>query len=439
MPPQPKPKPKYGGFGSGEAASFNWQKQQEESEGDAGDPDIDGFPGAAIPFPEVPLFGWVRPDQEWDPLKLIQASGGKIKIGDRVVVHQLQRHSRLNGLTGVVDESLGDDRWRVNFDSDIVGDKGLKAKNLQRIDGSRSQKEEEDEEPEVEDVPQTSTGSAEPGKAKKNKAPASWCPPPPEGTALKAILKAARLDWKEKDLQSVREKLEKVGIETGADLLLAVKVRNGADLNLRLKGSGEKAFAASTLQGLTNPVEATAKGKTAAAPQAPLLPCHNFEVVHDMANVREEPKLASKAIAAKMKGDTVSACLETFDGWVRLDGEAGWMMKDMQGQYGLGQLLSPVAAAPKLAYQGPILDGPQAFEVVFKHVAVRASPLRNAMMLQLKMKGEEVLAGYQTYDGWIYIPELDGWMLTADAQLGQLLRHKEIDESIFAGETDFAG
>lgn len=448
--------PKFGGFGSAAKAAepkaaFVWmapggqqasadQKDQthpeadyNEAQDDVEDPDIAGLPGEGTPFPEAPLRGWVRPDERPPELPpQSQASTEEIATGDYVVVQNVTGNARLNGLTGVVDELLGDGRWRVVLQSDLIGEKGFKAQNLRKF---IPRFKEEASNPG--DSQQSSKSAPSAVKRVRRKALAGSCPPPPEGTALKAILKSARPDWKERDCALAQEKLGKVGIKTGLELLMAVKTKSKIDLNTRLKAVGEKAFAASTLQAFVNPPAADPKSSpsTASEKSVQIFPAHAFQVVHDMANVREDCSLTSISLERKTRGDVVGACLESFDGWIRLDGEPGWMMKDMKGTLGIGTLLSPMGKPKAQAYTGPSDFATQLFEVVYKHVAVRASPMRNAMMLQLKMQGEEVQASYQTYDGWIYVPELDGWMLSSDAQLGQLLRHIEpLQEDFEDGE-----
>mmetsp|Transcript_75277 Transcript_75277/g.143223 ORF Transcript_75277/g.143223 Transcript_75277/m.143223 type:complete len:458 (-) Transcript_75277:92-1465(-) len=455
--------PKFGGFGSAPANKFVWQtpagKQEasaeqkdheelhadhDETQDDVEDPDIEGLPGEVIPFPEAPLRGWVRPGEQQPelPPQIVLEATTEIASGDHVVVQNLKSNPQLNNLTGVVEEALGDGRWRVVLDSDLIGDKSLKAQNLRKfIPGFQKAAltQKKDSKQSTESAPSAVR------RVRRTALPGS-CPPPPEGTALKAILKSARPDWREKDCVLAQEKLGKVGIKTAFDLLLAVKTKSKTDLNTRLKAVGEKAFAASTLQAFANPAVADPKSSSsaAAAKSAQIFPAHKFEVIHDMANVREDPSLTSRALERKSRGDVVGACLESFDGWLRLDGEPGWMMKDMKGMLGVGALLSPLGKPAVQAYDGPLEFATQLFEVVYKHVAVRASPLKNAMMLQLKMQGEEVVASFQTYDGWVYVPELDGWMLSSDAQLGQLLRHIEPLEEEFEDDEvmdadEFAG
>jgi len=68
-----------------------------------------------------------------------------------------------------------------------------------------------------------------------------------------------------------------------------------------------------------------------------------LEVCCEQAHVREVPSPGSPAISTRYQGELVFARSQTFDGWVRLAGEHGWMLV---GAEDLGQLLTPLCNLP---------------------------------------------------------------------------------------------
>merc|ERR1711972_810815 len=110
----------------------------------------------------------------------------------------------------------------------------------------------------------------------------------------------------------------------------------------------------------------------------------------EYAYVRQKPLLSAPTYGTKKRGEIIVGYEETFDGWVCLATEPGWIIKDMQGQQGVGEILSPVGNPPVLAVPRPLRkSGPIKFEVVFKpHVAVRSEPSKDARIEGLKRKGE---------------------------------------------------
>lgn len=271
--------------------------------------------------------------------------------------------------------------------------------------------------------------------------------PPP---TLRSVLQAAKPDWTQKDLLNVEEKLGKAQVSTSQQLLEALQGRAYGVLNEKLKAAGQKTFAADTLKTLKEKVQEMMEDPSEEvldAPKAlmekplpggkmktyaqivgidtnPQLPKQRFEVLNDMAMVRSAPSLLAAATDRKDKGDFITAFEETFDGFVHLDEEPGWITKDMRGLFGLGRLLEPVGRAPLVAADYLAGEsGPQKFEVVFKPaVAVRASPSTAATIVGVKTYGELVSAVTQTYHGWVRLAEDAGWMLSFHPEHGQLLK-----------------
>mmetsp|Transcript_112680 Transcript_112680/g.218347 ORF Transcript_112680/g.218347 Transcript_112680/m.218347 type:complete len:621 (+) Transcript_112680:72-1934(+) len=68
-----------------------------------------------------------------------------------------------------------------------------------------------------------------------------------------------------------------------------------------------------------------------------------LEVCCDQAHVRQAPSHESAVMSARYQGELVFARSQSFNGWVRLAGEHGWMLV---GAEDLGQLLSPLCNMP---------------------------------------------------------------------------------------------
>ena len=72
-----------------------------------------------------------------------------------------------------------------------------------------------------------------------------------EDIPLYDFLKAARPEWKRKDVQAVAVKLSRVGIWTSPELIEALQNRDVlGNLNCRLRAVGQKAFSSDTLTAL---------------------------------------------------------------------------------------------------------------------------------------------------------------------------------------------
>lgn len=410
-----------GGYPSGGGPTsapkvFGWKKTSASEP----DPGIEGFEeGEVAPFAEVRLPSlrdvvreWVRP-----------ASGAPaLASGDRIRVTGLE--AELNGQEGTAVEfvfdgggaSVGSGRWRVIF-RDCREERLLKAGNLEKW-VARSKGFLDDLEPREPEPLASSAPPPEPAKA-----PAPKLNP---GIAVKSILKSARPDWKDSDLSTVQAKLERVGITTGLELLLQLAAQEGQRLNAKLKSAGEKAFTAETLKAMWCPSALTSDKAKSAAEVGPMLPQREYQVVDSVAFVREKPDPKATTLRTLKRGERLTAIVETFSGWVRLAEEAGWVVKSQpatSGATGRPVLLPLGTKLPEMA-QAAVTggNGGATFEVVYKHVGVRASPIRTAMMLELKQCGELVFADVQSYNGWVHLVEEDGWMLQSTKDLGRLLR-----------------
>lgn len=156
-----------------------------------------------------------------------------------------------------------------------------------------------------------------------------------------------------------------------------------------------------------------------------------FQVMHNQCVVRSEPTLTSRALDVRQQGDFVMGVEETFDGWVRLAGQLGWMLRDMQGKGGLGVLLEPVGRPQKLAVPRLTTDtGNQMFRVVCRDGAqIRSEPLEQASVVGARAYGEFVFAETQNYHGWVRLAEHVGWMACFSVEKGELLQHFDVDGS----------
>mmetsp|Transcript_39671 Transcript_39671/g.114501 ORF Transcript_39671/g.114501 Transcript_39671/m.114501 type:complete len:602 (-) Transcript_39671:290-2095(-) len=244
---------------------------------------------------------------------------------------------------------------------------------------------------------------------------------------LREFLQAAKPEWKGKDINAVLEKLVKADIQSTSEMLLALRGKGRRHLNGRLKAVGEKTFGTETLQKLREHGEAmdVMSSKEDHRPSLEAqLPAQLFEVVHDSVIVYEAPSLESNMLGTKVKGELLHATEETFDCFVHLSGEMGWVQRDMHGRHGLGRLLKPVGKLPVLACNESCDDaGPQQFRVAFKPtVAVREAPSTAAKILCARSHGDVVLAEMQTYHGWLRLADGAGWILCVHSEYGQLLR-----------------
>lgn len=162
---------------------------------------------------------------------------------------------------------------------------------------------------------------------------------------------------------------------------------------------------------------------------AAALRSQRFQVVHDQCVVRSEPAMTSRAQGVRRRGEFVTGVEETFDGWVRLAGQAGWMLRDMQGKSGLGVLLESEGRPQRLAVPRLMTDsGNQMFKVVCKGgVEIRSEPSEHASVVGSRAFGEFVFAETQSYHGWLRLVESVGWMTCFSVEQGEMLQHFDVE------------
>lgn len=300
----------------------------------------------------------------------------------------------------------------------------------------------------------------------------------PNKDNLRSFLTSARPDWTEGDIVAVMAKLSRVKIENVITLVCALRNKGAWSdgINKRLETAGEKRFAEKTLQALcdqadeldrklqaereklaaaraastarkevTERAATSMRGADRSSKDAELvaeraLPAKVFKVVHRVVHVHKKPFWDSPRLGKKMHGRLVVAAEETFDGWVRLVREPGWMLKDMRGQRCEGVLLEPQGDTPILAVPEVVWDpGPQKLEVVFEpHVAVYAAPILTAEPVGLRRRGEEVHAEMQSYNGWVRLASNAGWMQSYSADGERLLSWKKmpLDKELGAAKAE---
>eukprot|EP00437_Effrenium_voratum_P055493 CAMPEP_0181539750 /NCGR_PEP_ID=MMETSP1110-20121109/76534_1 /TAXON_ID=174948 /ORGANISM="Symbiodinium sp., Strain CCMP421" /LENGTH=377 /DNA_ID=CAMNT_0023671375 /DNA_START=3 /DNA_END=1135 /DNA_ORIENTATION=- len=228
------------------------------------------------------------------------------------------------------------------------------------------------------------------------------------------FLQAAKPDWSAKEVTSVCEKLSKITVVDLPSLLRALQSEGSSGVNQRLKTAGEKAFTDQTARALRQHAKKVSDEETRVCIRA------------------AGPFIALAALWKKDQGETVHACEETFDGWIKLYGQPGYIIKDMAGKQGIGKILSAVGKQPSLVLpEQQATSTPLVFEVVYKPlVAVRTAPSKSRPIQGTRKLGEQVRADAQGYGGWIKVCAEDGggWMLTADPDLGQLLSCKMLEQ-----------
>mmetsp|Transcript_72754 Transcript_72754/g.137559 ORF Transcript_72754/g.137559 Transcript_72754/m.137559 type:complete len:1495 (-) Transcript_72754:183-4667(-) len=248
--------------------------------------------------------------------------------------------------------------------------------------------------------------------------------------------------WSEKDKTSVIERLTKIKISRVSELISALRAKGGDALNPRLRAANEKSFTQDTLTALRKyadtldvMVDKARNGTDGGSQASADLPRQTFKVVHDVVYIRDRPSRVGASIGSKTRGERVTAMEETFDGWVKLEGNQGWILRDMQGREGIGQLLTPEGRQPQLAVSELVnKPGPQKFTVCFKpRVAMRDGPSKDATVQGLKKFGEQIQAETQTYHGWVRLANGAGWMLAQDNDLGKLLEPTFLDEQRKSG------
>ncbi|CAK0791416.1 unnamed protein product [Prorocentrum cordatum] len=129
-----------------------------------------------------------------------------------------------------------------------------------------------------------------------------------------------------------------------------------------------------------------------------------------------------------MPGQTLMGIEETFDGWVRLADDAGWVFR---GDCADGPALLPLGDL-RAALAEPELSpapGLQMFEVVGEEgVPVLREAAEDALALGRRSFGEFVLAEAQSYHGWLRLADGGGWAPCSTPQGARLLLRVRPDE-----------
>ncbi|CAE8616477.1 unnamed protein product [Polarella glacialis] len=126
------------------------------------------------------------------------------------------------------------------------------------------------------------------------------------------------------------------------------------------------------------------------------------------------PAGGAPVCGGKRPGDVVRGVEETFDGWVKLADENGWICKagEALGGSESGEALEALDATVLLAEPGLArMPGRQMFEVAASAgVQVRREPAEGALVLGVRTFGEFVLAETQSYHGWVRLSDDEGWV-----------------------------
>lgn len=159
------------------------------------------------------------------------------------------------------------------------------------------------------------------------------------------------------------------------------------------------------------------------------LPTQEFEVTEDVP-MRREPGVEAPVCGVKRLGDRIRAIEETFDGWVRLADEPGWILKDTQFLGGATASLMPIGE-PNAPVSSSLsrMPGRQMFEVVKEAgLQIFREPAEGALVLGFRTFGEFVLADTQSYHGWVHISDDEGWMMGISADGEHMLLNVRPDE-----------
>jgi len=141
------------------------------------------------------------------------------------------------------------------------------------------------------------------------------------------------------------------------------------------------------------------------------LPSRGFKVLAEVHPVRSQPCAGALVCGGRKQHETVRAVEETFDGWVKLAGDEGWMCQGAEeapfSKKCLEALEKPRAMAVPTLAKTP---GRQMLEVVADDgVDVLQEPVEGALVLGRRSFGEFLLADSQTYHGWIRLSDNEGW------------------------------
>lgn len=140
------------------------------------------------------------------------------------------------------------------------------------------------------------------------------------------------------------------------------------------------------------------------------LPVRGFKVLAEVQPVRAQPCSGAPVCGGKKCGETIHAQEETFDGWVKLAGETGWICQVEEGGASkkcLEAMEKPRAMAVESLAKTP---GRQMLEVVADDgVDLLREPYDGALLLGRRSFGEFLLADSQSYHGWVRLSDDDGW------------------------------
>jgi len=116
-------------------------------------------------------------------------------------------------------------------------------------------------------------------------------------------------------------------------------------------------------------------------------------------------------VAAKKCGETIHAEEETFDGWVKLAGETGWICQVDEEVGASKKCLQAVEKPRAMAVESLAkTPGRQMLEVVADDgVDLLREPYDGALLLGRRSFGEFLLADSQSYHGWVRLSDDDGW------------------------------
>merc|ERR1719353_1043879 len=139
--------------------------------------------------------------------------------------------------------------------------------------------------------------------------------------------------------------------------------------------------------------------------------------------VRAEPRIDAKMKTKKSRGARIWTREVTMNGWLKLEGEPGYMVTDMRGLEGVGQVAKCVEELGSLVVPEYQPQGICCLEVVHKSGAtVHEKPSRQAPTIATRRLGEYVFAQSQSFDGWLHLASPDtGWVRIRDPQNGELL------------------
>jgi len=242
------------------------------------------------------------------------------------------------------------------------------------------------------------------------------------GLLTKTIIKSANPNLGTGDLSAWEDRLYKANILSIFQFHSALC---SGSLNLALRSAGQRQFPEEMLSLMRKSVEEIEKKQTTSAQKGmpwTLLPTRQHRVIQDVAYVRERPDRDAPVLSVKEKGTLVEAVEETFDGWIRLTAESGWMLKALHGQHENKIILELVGVPAALAVQ-EVADepGPQEIVVASGPVHVRVGPSTSANDVGMRDVGSTLIGEVQTYHGWIRLTNGQGWVKAVDPDEHQIL------------------